>query len=153
VTVIASAFGLSFASALVPLINIEAILAVLVTQSSYSALLLSVVAGLGQMAGKWLWYWGGSNVDRAPWVARHLEKPKARASLDRWYVRVHGRPYLTAGILFVSAFAGFPPYAIMAVLAGILRVPLSVFLVTGFVGRTLRFYLVATGADLVMEWW
>ena len=148
-----SILALAFVSALVPVVNIEAILAVTVTQSSVSPLLLSVAAGVGQMAGKVLWYWGGTHVDRAPWVARYLAKPKSQAALQRWHVRVNGRPYTTAAILLASASVGFPPFAVMSVLAGVLRVPLPVFVVTGLIGRTVRFYVVATGADLAMDWW
>lgn len=148
-----SILGLAFVSALVPVVNIEAILAVAVTQTSASAWLLAVAAGVGQMAGKLLWYWGGTNVDRAPWISQYLAKPKAQAALERWHARMEGRPYLTAAILLASASFGFPPFAVMSVLAGALKVPLPVFVVTGLLGRTLRFYVVATGADHAMDWW
>ncbi len=152
-TALATVLGLAFVSALIPVVNMEAILAVTVTQSSWSPLILALVAAAGQMSGKLLWYWGGSNVDRAPWVARWLAKPKSQASLERWHVRVHGRPYWTISVLLLSATVGFPPFALMSVLAGLLRVPLSVFVVTGFLGRTARFYAVLVGADFAMNWW
>ena len=78
-----SVMGASIASALVPLINIEAILVVSVSQAPGQLWGLLVAATIGQMLGKILWYWGGMHVDRAPWVHRQLEKPKARASLER----------------------------------------------------------------------
>lgn len=152
-TVLAAVLGLAFTSALVPVVNIEAVVAVACTQSSAAPILLALAAGVGQMAGKLLWYWGGSNVQRAPWVARRLAKPKPQAALERWRVRVHGRPYLTGAILFASASFGFPPFAVMSVLAGAIRVPLPVFLVIGLIGRSIRFYAVASGADLASDWW
>ena len=148
-----SIFGASIASALLPLINVEAILAVTATRHPETVAALVLVATLGQMLGKLLWYWGGQHVDRAPWVARHLEKPKAKASLERWHARAEGRPWFTAGLLFVSASVGFPPYAITAVLAGVLRVPVLVFLVTGLLGRGLRFWAVVTGTSSLLELW
>ena len=150
--VYASIFGASVASALLPIINIEAILAVTSTQQGGHAAALVVAATVGQMLGKTLWYWGAIEVERAPWVRRQLEKPKARASLERWHERAEGRPWFTAGLLFVSAFTGFPPYAVTAVLAGTLRVNFWVFLATGLLGRGLRFWTFVAGASTVLGW-
>jgi membrane protein YqaA with SNARE-associated domain len=146
-------FGASVASALLPLINIEAILAVAATQRPSLAVGLVVAATVGQMVGKLLWYWGGMNVDKAPWVHRQLEKPKAKAALERWHERAEGRPWFTAGLLFISAAAGFPPYAVTAVLAGMLRVHLSIFVLTGLLGRGLRFWAVVAGTSSLLDLW
>lgn len=148
-----SVLGASIASALVPLINIEAILVVAVGRAPTHLWGLIVAATAGQMLGKVLWYWGGMHVDRAPWVARHLERPKAKASLDKWHERAEGRPWFTAGLLFVSAASGFPPYAVTAVLAGILRVPFWVFMLTGLLGRGFRFWAVVTGTTGLLHLW
>ena len=147
-----SIFGASIASALLPLINIEAILAVTISQQEDHAVALVVAATIGQMVDKILWYWGAVEVERAPWVRRQLDKPKARASLERWHARAEGRPWFTAGLLFVSAFTGFPPYAVTAVLAGTLRVNFWIFLLTGLLGRGLRFWVVVVGASTFMGW-
>lgn len=146
-----SVLGASIASALLPLINIEAILAVSISQAPSSVWALIVAATIGQMVGKILWYWGGMHVDRAPWVSRQLQKPKAKASLDRWHERAEGRPWFTAGLLLFSASVGFPPYAITAVLAGVLRVPFWIFIVTGLVGRGLRFWAVVYGTSSLLH--
>ena len=146
-------FGASVASALLPLVNIEAILAVAATQRPSLEVGLVIAATLGQMVGKLLWYWGGMNLDRAAWIHRYLEKPKAKAALERWHERSEGRPWFTAGLLLFSAAAGFPPYAVTAVVAGMLRVPLSVFVVTGLVGRGLRFWAVGAGTSSLLDLW
>jgi len=148
-----SILGASIASALVPLINIEAILAVAVSRRPDAVAALVVAATAGQMIGKLLWYWGGQHLDRAPWVARHLNKPKPKAALERWHLRAEGRPWFTAGLLFISASAGVPPYAVTAVLAGMLRVPLTVFVVTGLLGRGLRLWAIVAGASWLIELW
>jgi membrane protein DedA with SNARE-associated domain len=70
-----SVLGASIASALLPLINIEAILVVSVSQAPGHMWGLLVAATIGQMLGKILWYWGGMHVERAPWVHRQLEMP------------------------------------------------------------------------------
>lgn len=148
-----SVLGASIGSALLPLINIEAILVVAVTQAPDVMWVLIAAATIGQMLGKILWYWGGMHLDRAPWVARHFEKPKAQASLAKWHERAEGRPWFTAGLLFVSASTGFPPYALTAVLAGTLRVPFATFLVTGLLGRGLRFWAVVGGTSSLINLW
>lgn len=146
-----SVLGASIGSALLPLINIEAILVVAVSRAPDHAWALVVAATVGQMIGKVLWYWGGMHVERAPWVHRHLEKPKAKASLEKWHARAEGRPWFTAGLLLVSASTGFPPYAVTAVLAGVLRVPLWIFVVTGLLGRGLRFWAVVAGTASFLD--
>ena len=146
-----SILGASIGSALLPLINIEAILAVAVSQAPSSTWALIVAAAVGQMIGKIVWYWGGMHLDRAPFVNKHLEKPRAKASLEKWHARAEGRPWFTAGLLFVSASTGFPPYAVTSVLAGVLRVHFTVFLITGLLGRGLRFWAVVTGTTSLLH--
>ena len=142
--------GLSFASALVPLINIEVALFGVGAASSNDRLwFLAAVAGLGQMAGKLVWYYLGASALRWGWVRKKVETPKAKAKLELWQHRTHDRPLIGAVLLFASAFTGFPPFAIVAVLAGQLRMKLTIFLVVGFVGRTLRFRAALEGGDLL----
>ena len=86
-----------------------------------------------------------------PGSAGSWQKPKAKASLERWHERAEGRPWFTAALLFVSAATGFPPYAVTAVLAGTLRVPFWIFLVTGTLGRGLRFWAVVYGTSSVLD--
>jgi membrane protein YqaA with SNARE-associated domain len=140
------------ASALVPLINIEVYLIGLAAVSSGSHVwFLAAVGGLGQMLGKLVWYHLGANALRWGWVRRKVEKPKAAAKLELWRRRTNDRPVFGAALLFVSAVSGFPPFAIIAVLAGQLRLNVWMFLVVGFVGRTLRFAGFLGGADWLME--
>jgi len=48
--------------------------------------------------------------------------------------------------VFASASSGFPPFAIVAVVAGQLRMSLPLFFVLGLAGRWLRFAAVLGGA-------
>lgn len=148
-----SVLGVSIASALVPLINIELFLGGAITQAPNHFWGLVVAATIGQMIGKILWYWGGMHVDRAPWVHRQLQKPKAQASLDKWHARAEGRPWFTAGLLLFSAATGFPPYAVTAVLAGTLRVNFWIFIATGLIGRGVRFWAVVAGTSSLLHLW
>ena len=140
--------GVGFLSALVPLINIEAYLSVRGSVADVERLwLLSFVAALGQMAGKVVWYYLGANSLHWAWVRRRIETPKAEARLVLWRARTHARPVLAGALVFVSAFSGFPPFAILAVLAGQLRMSLTLFFVLGLLGRWGRFAAVLGGAE------
>lgn len=145
--------GLGVASAVVPVINIEAIIAVSATQDRAPIWLLVAAATIGQMAGKLLWYYGGRELDRFALVSRRMNRPKAKAAMVRWHARTEGRPWFTAGLLLLSAAVGIPPYAVIAVVAGALRVRLWIFLVTGLLGRALRFWAIIGGTSSVLSWW
>jgi membrane protein YqaA with SNARE-associated domain len=140
------------ASALIPLINLEVYLVGLAAVRDSSGIwFLAVVAGIGQMVGKIVWYYLGANSLRWPWVARRVDTPKGRATLEKWQQRTHERPVIGASLLFASAVSGFPPFAIVAVLAGQLRMNLALFLLVGGVGRTLRFAAFLGGAGWITE--
>jgi membrane protein YqaA with SNARE-associated domain len=140
--------GVSFASALIPLINLEVYLVGLgAVAGTDHVWFLGAVAGVGQMLGKLVWYYLGANSLRWGWIRRKVEKPKAQAKLELWRTRTQERPLVGAILLFVSAATGFPPFAIVAVLAGQLRMNVALFLVVGTLGRTLRFAAFLGGAD------
>ena len=134
-------FFFSIGSALLPILNAEAFVAVV--SRTYPIVLVSLVAAAGQMVGKTIWYYAGANAEKLPWLHRKLEKPKMAASLEKWRLQTEGRPVMALAVQFCSAALGFPPYAVIAALAGVLRVHYLWFLVCGFVGRFLRFWLIA----------
>ena len=80
-----------------------------------------------------------------------MEKPKNAARLETWRARTHQRPVVAGLLLFVSASVGFPPFAVVAVLAGQLRMSLTLFLTLGLLGRWLRFVAVLGGAQWVVH--
>ena len=145
-------FALGFASALVPIINIEAYLAVRAAVTEVGSVwTLSFVAAVGQMVGKLIWYQIGASSLGWGWVRRKVEKPKARARLELWRSRTHERPVLAGTLVFVSALLGLPPFAILAVVAGQLRMSLTLFLTLGFFGRWLRFVVVLGGVGWLQD--
>jgi membrane protein YqaA with SNARE-associated domain len=140
--------GVGFASALVPLVNIEAYLGVRGAVAEVDGLwLLGFSAGFGQMLGKVVWYYLGASSLRWPWVRRRIETPKAQARLETWRRRTHERAAVAGALVFASAVTGFPPFAIVAVVAGQLRVNVLLFFVLGLTGRWLRFVAVLGGAE------
>ena len=142
-------FFFSIGSALLPILNAEAFVAVV--SHTYPIVLVSLVAAAGQMVGKTIWYYAGAHAEKVPWLHRKLEQPKMAASLEKWRLQTDGRPVMALGIQFCSATLGFPPYAVIAALAGVLRVNYWWFLVCGFVGRFLRFWIIAELAGVVVD--
>lgn len=145
---------IAFASALIPLINIEAYLGVRASVADINGLwLLGFVAAFGQMIGKVIWYYLGTRALNWGWIRRKMEDPKQQARLEKWRTRTEQRPMLAGGLVFVSALTGFPPFAILAVLAGQLRMSLTVFFVLGLIGRWLRFVAVLGGVVWLNDVW
>jgi membrane protein YqaA with SNARE-associated domain len=141
---IAATFFYCIASALVPVINAEVYVSGVAAgidgiATGASLWALACAAAAGQMVGKVAYFLLGRSSLNWGWVRKKTESERWKAALDRWQRRIGGRAWLAGAILLVSAFAGFPPFAVLSVIAGQLRVPLPLFVVVGFIGRTARF--------------
>ena len=151
-------FGYSVVSALVPVVNAELYLVGLMTRQPQLAWwLVGLAAAAGQMVGKLVYYYAGRGTLRLPARLRHRSE---RQSAGRWSRRLarfqqtcQDRPVWTVGVLLASASIGLPPYLAIALLAGVGRVPLPTFLVTGLVGRFARFGAIAASPGLINGWW
>lgn len=132
-------------SALIPFLNAEAYISGVAAMADdhldtmLGLWVLAIVAAGGQMLGKTVWYTAGRHALDWDWLARKTAKPRWQAALARWQRRIGDRTWVAALVLLASATFGFPPFAILSVIAGQSRIPLPLFLVTGIVGRTLRF--------------
>lgn len=154
---ISTAFGVSVASALLPLISVEVFLVGLVLEGPHVPWwALALVITVGQMGGKLLYFYAAQGVIRLP---SFLHRKTSKESKGRWRGWLHRfrdscqhRPMWTSTVLLVSATASLPPYAATAVVAGWARIPLATFLITGFVGRFARFGALAVAPGLVMAW-
>lgn len=142
-----STFFYSAGAAVAAFLALEVYLGVAAADQTYPSVVLAAVAAAGQVTGKLLWYWAGAGTTRLPWLRRKLDSPKAAAAMTRWHDRTEGRPVYTGAVLLASAFAGIPPFMVMSVVAGVLRVRLWLFLSTGLVGRFFRFWIVLEAAD------
>ncbi len=143
-------FGVAVASALFPLINIEAYIATVgALVDHFGVWLVSIVAAAGQVVGKIFWYEVGRSSMKWSYIQKKMESPRWRQQYDKVKTRTDRRPWTGIVLLFLSATTGFPPLAIMAVLAGQLRFHRVWFYVTTFVGRTLRFAAVLGGMSLL----
>lgn len=145
--------AVAFVSAFLPVVNIETYVVVMAAAfrehgDLRQLLVLAAAATIGQMAGKYVWYEAGRNSARWPWLQRKLDRPKIAARLERWTIWTGQHPKMAGLVLFASACAGLPPFLIMSIVAGRLKLNRIVFIVTGVVGRFLRF-LIAAG---LVEW-
>lgn len=149
---LATTFFVSIASALVPLINIEAYIAgVGALVHHYGIWPVALVAAAGQTIGKVFWYEVGRTSMHWRYIKRQMERPAWQKRYDQVKTMTDERPWAGLGLLAVSAVTGFPPLAIMAVLAGQLRFHRLWFYGITFAGRTLRFAAVLGGVSLVMH--
>ena len=146
-------FAIGIASALVPFLPIELYIVGAGTAEGGTAVAVSlgIAAGLGATVGKIIWYEVARRGVESRWVQKKLEKPKTRASYEKWSGRMHGRPWYSGAIMFVSALTGLPPLLVMAVVGGALRMPLWVFVPTVVVGRCARFTLLFLGVDIAVH--
>lgn len=136
---LASLFGVALVSAFIPVVNIELYAGGLYLLSPTTLWIGAFVAAVGQTLGKVCWYYVGANVTRWQWLARKIDRPAFQERSARLQERLADRQWFTALLMFASALVGLPPLAIMAVVAGHLRMSMPVFVGTVLVGRFLRF--------------
>lgn len=140
---VGTALGAGFVSGAVTIALAEATALAAGAVSSTTRIAVIVAFTLGHVAGKGLWYWAGTQ-----------ERRITRLSLRRWIDRAHTfaatHPTLNLGVTFTSAAISVPPFHVMAVTAGIVRTPAVPFFIVAFVGRLLRFGVIAAVGGLAL---
>ncbi len=129
-----------FISGLVPIVNAELFLVGIsawVMTSPAQLPLLAIAAGVGQMTAKVILYFVGLGLFELPRGRWKASIERARMRLDRW----RKRPYL---VLAVSSCVGLPPFLLVSIAAGALKIGIRTFCAIGVIGRTLRFALILT---------
>jgi membrane protein YqaA with SNARE-associated domain len=149
----ALAFVVATAAGLVPLINIELYLLGAVAVLDDGALVaMAVAAAVGQTLGKIPYYYVGYGSISAPWLKRRAATPgKWAERTARWRARAEERPLWGAGLLALSSFASVPPFMVVSVLAGVLRMNIAVFCAVTFVTRAARFLILVLAPAWAME--
>jgi membrane protein YqaA with SNARE-associated domain len=124
-------------SSLLPVSPVEVLLIALSASLPPSLLLpVTMLATLGHMAAKTVIYLGSrTTVPALP--------ARQRAALDRVRALLVRRRRVRLLTVLVSAIGGVPPFYLVTVCCGVLRLPLRDFLVAGTVGRGLRFAALA----------
>lgn len=131
-------YAVAVASAVVPFVNAEVLMlsAVPLAVSPYRLGALVMVVSLGQMTGKSIMYW----VSR---TATRPRDPRIQGAIDQWRQRLRHRPWSALGFMFASSTLGVPPFYLVAIAAGALKVAFGRFLAVGTAGRLIHFGLLA----------
>jgi membrane protein YqaA with SNARE-associated domain len=145
-------FFVAVLSALVPLVNSEAYLATVgALVDRYGLWPVSFVAALGQTFGKAIWYEIGRQSMHWSYIQKKIQQPKWQQQYEKARVRAESHLLGAATLVFLSATLGFPPMAVIAVVAGQLGFHRWVFYTTTLVGRTLRFAALLGGISLLTQ--
>lgn len=143
-------FAICVVSAVVPFVNAELyLIAASAAVPPGVAWMLVIAAALGQMVGKSLMYYAGVGA---------LSLPGAR--LQRMVAQVRERyegagatgTTLGSGVILLSASVGLPPFYVVSIACGLLRIPFAQFFVLGLLGRLIRFGVIVLAPQLVKLW-
>jgi membrane protein YqaA with SNARE-associated domain len=140
-------FALTVASAVFPWVNAELIVLSLPAFASSKAalLVLVLVATAGQMTGKCVLYWTGRKSDSV------LARRRVGKALQKWRERLEARPVRAMMLVLLSSLTGLPPFYVMTLVAGALKMNFPVYLVAGTTGRLVRFGALVTIPHLVLS--
>jgi len=129
-------FLLSVVSALFPWVNAEIlVLSMSALARTPSALILVVLIGTaGQMAGKTVLYWAGRGT-------LHLGLRNITRTAEGWHERLKKYRWGPYTLMFLSATVGVPPFYVMTVASGALKIPFVPFVLLCTAGCTIRFGL------------
>jgi len=141
-----SYFGLAVASAVFPWVNAEVIVLSLpaVAPSRAALILLVLIATAGQMTGKCFLYWAGRKGNK-------VLPGRAGQILTKWRDRLAARPSRAVALVLISSVVGLPPFYLMTLLAGALRMNFLVYLTAGTAGRLVRFGVLVTLPQLALS--
>jgi membrane protein YqaA with SNARE-associated domain len=84
------------------------------------------------MAAKSVIYYAGRGVLSLP-LGRYQARLQAAAQ------KLHRSSLGPGGFVFLSSTTGIPPFTVVSILAGTMRIPIAVFLLPGLAGRLVRF--------------
>lgn len=141
-TAVGAALGAGFVSGAVTIALAEATALAAGAVPSTTRLAVIVAFTIGHVAGKGLWYWVGTQ-------ERRITRPSLRRWIDRAHTLAAEHPTMSLGVTFTSAAISLPPFHLTAITAGIVRTPAAPFFAVAFVGRLLRFGVIATAGGLL----
>jgi membrane protein YqaA with SNARE-associated domain len=132
-------------SGILPLVNAELLVAgVVMAAPEIGIPLVATVSTMGQMATKTALF------GLARWAPTRLPR-RARAALERAAAAVSARGGAAGSLVLASAVTGLPPFLGVSLAAGALGMRLRSFLVSGAVGRLVRFAVIACAARYLGE--
>jgi membrane protein YqaA with SNARE-associated domain len=107
--------------------------------------MLVLSASAGQMVGKCILYWAGTGV-----IA--LKSGRVQETLSTWKGRLEKSPSKMLSLVFASSALGIPPFYVITILAGALRVHFGPFIAVGACGRLVRFGVLAFIPWIILQW-
>jgi membrane protein YqaA with SNARE-associated domain len=140
----------AFFSGFLPFINIElyVVVAAAVVSGDFPAWTLGIAAAVGQMIAKSMLYRGGFSTAQSR-LARRFTHDRIVALTERLR---RMNPWALNVSIFGSAATGFPPFLLVSILAGVIRMTFWQFLLTGLVGRTVRLVAIAELSHLLKQY-
>lgn len=153
--------GYGTLSAVVPIANAEAYVAASQVARAAGPLWVALGIGTGQTIGKSLLFYGVRRGREFPLVRQHRAVARTRpvGPAQAWLrsglaqlLTLVGRKRWGLPITFVAAVVGLPPLYAVALLAGATTMRFGHFASIVFVGRVLRFLLVAYGVVGLHLW-
>lgn len=143
-------FGVCALSAVVPVVNAELyLLAASAVVPHELVVPLIAAAALGQMAGKSLMYYAGVGVLELP--GKRLKRMVAQVNA-KYHDAGAGGTTLGSGVILLSAGVSVPPFYVVSIACGLLRIPFAQFFFLGLLGRLIRFGIVVLGPQLWKAW-
>lgn len=140
IALLSSAFVASVVSGFIPFVNAEVVVAGAAVAAPPGYMIpVIAVCSLGQMLAKVALYAG------MRWLPERLPK-KATARLERASEKVKKLEQAGLTLVLVSAIVGLPPFYLISLAAGAMKLSLTGFIVTGTAGRAIRFAIIAYGA-------
>jgi membrane protein YqaA with SNARE-associated domain len=120
-------------SGLVPIINSEVYLIFVSSVTSQPALLpVALLSAFGQMVSKTILFYAGRGL-------LSIDFGKYKNKIDAAQRKLVESKNKTDLVVFFSATIGLPPFYVISIAAGTLKMRVSRFVVAGFVGRSIRF--------------
>ncbi|MEV6300733.1 hypothetical protein AB0M02_15095 [Actinoplanes sp. NPDC051861] len=153
--------AVGFVSSFYPGLPVEPYLIALMATTSHNAVVMGVVAGVGQSAGKMGIFLATRGAVRLPvlrrWIDRRKEEQAAAdPSPPRWWTRWGQRltayarrllpmekPWMAFPMILLSSVVGIPPLLLMTFAAAATKMRAWVFLVACVIGRCVRLVAVA----------
>ena len=140
IALLSSAFVASVVSGFIPFVNAEVVVAGAAVAAPPGYMIpVIVVCSVGQMLAKVALYAG------MRWLPERLPA-KATQRLDRASEKVKNLEQAGLTLVLISAVVGLPPFYLISLAAGAMKLNLTGFIVTGTVGRGVRFAIIAYGA-------
>lgn len=143
-------FAICVLSAIVPFVNAELyLIGASAAVRPGVAWMLVIAAALGQMAGKSVMYYAGVGALALP--GDRLRRMVAQVR-ERYEGAGATGTTLGTGVILLSAGVGLPPFYVVSIACGLLRIPFMQFFVLGLAGRLVRFGVIVLAPQLLKIW-